>query len=73
MKQQKDSLIKNATTDPREPWELPKPTLRPGAEDFLKVQSLRGERRVAHAPARGIGVKQARTGEAGDCVPNGTQ
>ena len=51
MKQQKDSPIKNATTDPREPWELPKPTLRPGAEDFLKVPSLRGERRVAHAPA----------------------
>jgi hypothetical protein len=73
MKQQKDSLIKNATTDPREPWELPKPTLRPGAEDFLKVPSLHGERRVAHAPARGIGVKQARTGGAGDCVPNGAR
>jgi len=73
MKQQKDSLIKNASTDPREPWELPKPTLRPGAEDFLKVPSLRGERRVAHAPARGIGVKQARTGESGDCVPHGAQ
>jgi hypothetical protein len=73
MKQQKDSHIRNATTDPREPWGLPKPTLRPGAEDFLKVPSLRGERRVAHAPARGIGVKQARAGEAGDCVPNGAQ
>ena len=55
MKQKKDSPIKNATADPREPWELPRPTLRQGAEDFLKVPSLRGERRVAHAPARGIG------------------
>ena len=73
MEQQKDSLIKNATTDPREPWELPKPTLRPGAEDFLKVPSLRGERRVEHAPARGIGAMQARAGEAGDCVPHGAQ
>ena len=55
MRQQKDNPIKNATTDPRLAWELPKPTLRPGAEDFLKVPSLRGEKRVAHAPARGIG------------------
>ena len=55
MKQQKDKHTRNATTDPREPWELPKPNLRPGAEDFLKVPSLRGERRVAYAPARGIG------------------
>ena len=54
MKQQKDSLIKNATTGLSEQWELPKPNLRPGAEDFLKVPSLRGERRVAHAPARGM-------------------
>ena len=65
--------ISNASTDPRQKWDLPKPTLRPGAEDFLKVPSLRGERRVAHAPARGIGVKQARAGGAGDCVPHGAQ
>ena len=58
MKQQKDNPINNATTDPREPWELPRPTLRQGAEDFLKVPSLLGERRVAHAPARGIGAKR---------------
>jgi hypothetical protein len=62
MKQQKDNPINNATTDPREPWGLPKPTLRPGAEDFLKVPSLRGERRVAHAPARGIGAERQTKG-----------
>ena len=56
MEQQKDSPIRSATTDPREPWELPKPTLRPGAEDFLKVPSLRGEERVPHAPMAGIGA-----------------
>ena len=60
MKQQKDNHIRNATTDPREPWELPRPTLRPGAEDFLKVPSLRGERRAAYAPARGIGAEKSR-------------
>ena len=42
MKQQKDT-IRNATTDPREPWELPKPTLRQGAEDFLKLKSRHGQ------------------------------
>ena len=62
MKQKEDNPIKNATMDPREPWELPKPTLRPGAEDFLKVPSLRGERRVAHAPARGIGAERRTKG-----------
>ena len=60
MKQQKDedlrdNPIKNATTDPREPWELPKPTLRPGAEDFLKIPSLRGNARVPHRAMTGIG------------------
>lgn len=49
--------INNASTDPKQKWDLPQPNLRPGAEDFLKVPSLRGERRVAHAPARGIGAK----------------
>jgi len=43
MKQKKDSPIKNATADPREPWELPKPTLRQGAEDFLKLKSRHGQ------------------------------
>jgi len=43
MKQQKDNPINNATTDPREPWELPRPTLRPGAEDFLKLKSRHGQ------------------------------
>ena len=63
MKQQRDlrdNPIKNATTDPREPWELPKPTLRPGAEDFLKVPSLRGNARVLHRPMSGIGQDKHR-------------
>lgn len=50
MKQQKDSPIKNATTDPREPWELPKPTLRPGAEDFLKLKSRQGQELRPYRP-----------------------
>ncbi len=50
MKQQKDGPIKNATTDPREPWELPKPTLRPGAEDFLKLKSRQGQELRPYRP-----------------------
>lgn len=50
MKQKKDSPIKNATTDPREPWELPKPTLRPGAEDFLRLKSRHGQELRPYSP-----------------------
>jgi len=50
MKQQKDNPINNATTDPREPWGLPKPTLRPGAEDFLKLKSRQGQELRPYRP-----------------------
>ncbi len=50
MKQKKDSPIKNATADPREPWELPRPTLRQGAEDFLKLKSRQGQELRPYRP-----------------------
>lgn len=35
--------ISNASTDPRQKWDLPQPNLRPGAEDFLKLKSRNGQ------------------------------
>jgi len=42
--------ISNASTDPRQKWDLPQTTLRPGAEDFLKLRSRNGQELRQYRP-----------------------
>ena len=42
--------INNASTDPKAKWDLPKPNLRPGAEDFLKLKSRHGQELRPYRP-----------------------
>jgi len=44
--------ISNASTDPKLKWDLPKPNLRPGAEDFLKLQSRHGQELRPYRPGK---------------------
>ena len=42
--------INNASTDPKQKWDLPQPNLRPGAEDFLKLKSRHGQELRPYRP-----------------------
>lgn len=42
--------ISNASTDPKEKWDLPQPNLRPGADDFLKLKSRNGQELRPYRP-----------------------